>query len=65
MKWDTLVKYFDNTDLHQQVYFILTNKVNDYCKDKNTLLKEHNHKYKDKNYTVYILEKGELLKNLK
>lgn len=65
MKWDTLVKYFDNTDLHQQVYFILTNKVNDYCKDKNTLLKEHNHQYKDKNYTVYILEKGEILKNLK
>ena len=64
-KFDTLVRYFNDTDLKKKAYLLVSNKVNDICKEKNMLLKENEHKYRDKNYTVYILEKGELLKNLK
>ncbi len=61
MKWDTLSRYYDRTNTEDNVYFMITNKINDECKDSNKLLKSRKYVYRDNKYTVYILNKGVVL----
>ncbi len=61
MKWDTLHKYYDRTNTDDNIYFMITNRINDECKDSNKLLKSKKYVYRDSRYTVYILNKGVVL----
>ncbi len=65
MKWDTLAKYYERTNIQDNIYFMITNKINDECQQSNKLLKDKKYDYRDNKYTLYIIQKEAVLDYLK
>ncbi len=65
MKWDTLAKYYERTNIQDNIYFMITNKINDECQQSNKLLKDNKYDYRDNKYTLYIIQKEAVLDYLK
>lgn len=65
MKWDTLTKYYERTNIQDNIYFMISNKINDECQKSNKLLKDKKYDYRDNKYTLYIIQKEAVLDYLK